>query len=318
MEHALTNEQTKKFNGKRPDYVLYETGTENPIAIIEAKRPGQDIDSALRQAIDLYATPLSIPIAFAFDDVFVSAKHLPDSKTLKIDGEELKDFVDELTALRFMSEGAEIYSAPKGMLYNREQLLKIFKVTNNLLRDEGLRDGYERFSAFAEILFLKLVDEAERLRELKGKERIIKKKYCWSSFVTKYKGSDLVDFIHDTVWPKLEKSYGDIFARPFSIRKAGQLTALLQAINPVDLTSTDTDVKGAAFEYFLRSVTNGNKDLGEYFTPRQYRLHMYILSSHNMAKRFTIHFAGRGDFCWKRLSIFRSGLILQKKTFWRN
>jgi len=42
-------------------------------------------------------------------------------------------------------------------------LLAIFKRTNSLLRKEGLRGGYERFSVFGEILFLKLVDESERL-----------------------------------------------------------------------------------------------------------------------------------------------------------
>lgn len=34
---AKTKEQSKKFKGNFPDYVLYESETENPIAIIEAK-----------------------------------------------------------------------------------------------------------------------------------------------------------------------------------------------------------------------------------------------------------------------------------------
>jgi hypothetical protein len=55
---------------------------------------------------------------------------------LKIDGEELQDFIDQLTSLRFVREGAEILSAPKGINFTREDLLDIFKRTNKLLRKE--------------------------------------------------------------------------------------------------------------------------------------------------------------------------------------
>lgn len=40
-ERAKTQEQNKKLNGNFPDYVLYEFKTDNPIAIIEAKRKGK-------------------------------------------------------------------------------------------------------------------------------------------------------------------------------------------------------------------------------------------------------------------------------------
>ena len=45
-ERAKTVDQNKKFKGKKPDYVLYKTGTDIPIGIIEAKRKGQSIDAA--------------------------------------------------------------------------------------------------------------------------------------------------------------------------------------------------------------------------------------------------------------------------------
>lgn len=296
QEHALTEDQNRKFRGNRPDYVLYEAGTENPIAIIEAKRPGEDIDIALRKAIDVYAKPIDAPLAFAFDDVFVTAAHVPQSRPLKIDGEELQDFVDQLTALRFVHEGPEILSAPKGTTYTREQLLQIFKITNNLLRKEGLREGFERFSAFAEILFLKLVDESERLKEHKGQERLIESRYCWSHFVEKYSGQALVDYVRDTVWKRLRKTYGDIFAPPFRVERGATLDRIVAEINPINLTSTDTDVKGDAFEYFLKSVTNGNKDLGEYFTPRHIVRTMVHLVKPQFGEKIYDPFSGTGGF----------------------
>jgi type I restriction enzyme M protein len=54
-ERAKTVEQDDKFEGNDPDYVLYQSNTDNPIAIIEAKRKGQSIDDALSDAIEKYA-----------------------------------------------------------------------------------------------------------------------------------------------------------------------------------------------------------------------------------------------------------------------
>jgi len=142
LEQAKTKLQYDLLKGKKPDYVLYEEGTDIPLAVIEAKRPGQSLDKAMEQAIELYAKPLQAPLSFAFNETFVLARHVMQSRPLKIDGEELQDFIDQATALRFMAEGAEILSAPRGINFTREELLVIFKKVNNILRKEGLRDGY--------------------------------------------------------------------------------------------------------------------------------------------------------------------------------
>jgi type I restriction enzyme M protein len=52
-ERTKTKEQQnllKKISGykKPPDYVLYQHGTDKPIAIIEAKRPSQSLEKALK------------------------------------------------------------------------------------------------------------------------------------------------------------------------------------------------------------------------------------------------------------------------------
>ena len=182
------------------------------------------------------------------------------------------------------------------MEHSREQLLKIFKKINNLLRKEGLRDGFERFSAFAEILFLKLIDERESLREHGGTPRKIDQRYCWSSFINRYNNKELVDYIKDSVWKKLQHIYGDIFSAPFSVRTGRTLDQIIELINPINLTSTDTDIKGDAFEYFLKNVTNGNKDLGEYFTPRHIVRTMVHLVKPQFGETIYDPFCGTGGF----------------------
>ena len=113
QEQAKTEEQNQKFQGNDPDYVMYEMGTNNPVAIIEAKRPGESLKKAMGEAIRKYARPLQVPLVFAFNETFATSEHVLQSRPLKIDGEELQEFVDQATALRFVHEGAEILSAPR-------------------------------------------------------------------------------------------------------------------------------------------------------------------------------------------------------------
>ena len=67
---------------------------------------------------------------------------------------------------------------------------------------------------------------------------------------------------------RLQTQFGDIFNNELAIKKPSTLKSIVERISTINLTSIDSDIKGDAFEYFLKSVTNGVKDLGEYFTPR--------------------------------------------------
>jgi type I restriction enzyme M protein len=55
----------------------------------------------------------------------------------------------------------------------------------------------------------------------------------------------------------LREQYGDIFNRNLEIRNPATMREIVELIDPINFVATDTDVKGDAFEYFLKSVTNG-------------------------------------------------------------
>ena len=272
-ERPRTNEERKKITakfpkGKFPDYVLYSSDQFKPIAIIEAKRQGQNLDKALKQAKE-YAECLGINIIFAIDGSIVEAREVKTDNRLKLDGLLITELISEKLLLRFSLEGAEIFS-PKNIVHTKNELIEIFSFADDLLRQEGMRKGVERFTEFSNLLFLKLIDEIEEDREKRGEPRRLEKIYCWSSF-NKKPAKELLDYINDTVLPKLVDKYngsGDVFNKELEIKNPVILKKIVDKLSELTLSNTDSDVKGDAFEYFLKnSITVGN-DLGEYFTPR--------------------------------------------------
>jgi len=269
-ERAKTTEQNDKFAGNNPDYVLYKSGTDEPIAIIEAKRKGQDIEQAIKDAETKYAVPLGVKIIFAYDGAFFKSWHVETQKELMTDGVTVTQLPTEKKILRFLQEGYSISELSPTVKHSRAELISIFKWANDLLRKEGLRKGIERFSEFANLIFLKLISELEHDRELSGEPRILGKQYSWETF----EGMDqiaMMNYINDTVLPHLVERYnhtGDVFQSKLLIKNPKTLKLIVDKLSKINLTDADSDVKGDAFEYFIKdSVTVGN-DLGEYFTPR--------------------------------------------------
>lgn len=272
-ERPRTEEERKKIKarfpkGKFPDYVLYSSDNFEPIAIIEAKRIGQSLGKALDQAKD-YAECLGIKIIFAIDGSIVETREIKSNNRLKFDGLLITELINEKLLLRFINEGAEIFS-PTKIIHTKNELIEIFSFANDLLRQEGMREGVERFTEFSNLLFLKMIDEIEEDREKRGEKRRLDKMYCWSSF-NKKPAKELLDYINDTVLTKLVNKYngsGDVFQKELGIKNPAILKKIVDKLSELTLSDTDSDVKGDAFEYFLKnSITVGN-DLGEYFTPR--------------------------------------------------
>ena len=211
-ERAKTQEQAKLLNRRPPDYTLYRSGSDEPLAVIEAKRPGQTLREALDQAIDRYAKPLGVSIVFVSDGSITETHDIRSGTTLYADGDVLTDLVTEQTLVRFVAEGSSIYS-PREVNLSKQQLIQAFKEANELLRNEGLREGVERFTEFSNLLFLKLISELEDDREQRGELRILERRYCWDQFCNR-SAEDMLDYINDTILPRLVNRYnhsGDVF-----------------------------------------------------------------------------------------------------------
>lgn len=268
-ERARTVDENKKLKGNRPDYVLYSSDN-IPIAIIEAKRIGQSLEKALKEAIEKYATPLDIKIVFITDGLFIQAYHIPDNDYLYYNSEIVTEFLTEKKIQLFIDGGSKIFSEKK-IVHSKVELIKIFGEANDILRKDGLSEGRERFIEFSNLLFLKLISDIEIQREEKGEERRLEDIYCWDSYCNK-KAKPLQAYINQIVLPRFDKEYNhtsDIFNKKLLINKPRNLKDIIDKISAIgNLLDTNSDVKGDAFEYFLKNSISVGNDLGEYFTPR--------------------------------------------------
>lgn len=280
-----------------PDFVLYESGTNNAIGVIEAKRPGESLEDALRQAEERYAAPLNAPLIFAYNDTFVATRYLHNSRSLKIDGEDIRQFIDHYTSRRFVNEGSEILSAPETIQLSRDELIKVFKRQANLLREAGLQAGLQRFGAFSDVLFLKLMDEICQTREHAGEAVPIPPHLRWAEFQNKSPNHRL-EYVRDVVWKEMNKRYDNIFGHTFPIRSAEIFDDMVSDLSKLNFTVADVDVKGDAFEYFLKNAYQGIKikDLGEYFTPRNIVRTMVSMANPKIGEKIYDPFCGTGGF----------------------
>lgn len=293
FEQPRTESERKKLGGKRPDYVLYSKESDRPLIVIEAKKKGSCIDVALEQGIN-YARTIEAPLVFATDGVFCKAFHTVANRTPILNGEEMDEFIREALALRYLTS-YEVNTVSPKVQYDRKELIRIFDEANNMLRGEGLRAGIERFGEFANILFLKLISESEQIKKESG----IKTKFdtaCSWDIIKQIPISTRIEYINNTVYDKLNTLYNtDIFTK-LQITDSSILKEIMDKLDPLMLTDVDSDVKGDAFEYFLKASTATKNDLGEYFTPRHIVKTMVRLVNPQIGEKIYDPFCGTGGF----------------------
>ena len=292
-EQPRSEAEKKKLGGKRPDYVLYSKDSDKPLIVIEAKKKGVRLDAALEQGIQ-YAKAIEAPLVFATDGVFCKAFHTVANRPPILNGEEVDEFIREALALRYLTS-YEVNTVSPKVQYDRKELIRIFDEANNMLRGEGLRADIERFGEFANILFLKLISESEQIKREAGIPTKFDIACSWNS-IKQIPISTRIEYINKTVYDKLNALYDTDIFTPLQIRDASILKEIMDKLDPLMLTDVDSDVKGDAFEYFLKASTSTKNDLGEYFTPRHIIKTMVRLVNPQIGEKIYDPFCGTGGF----------------------
>lgn len=282
LEQPRTEEERQVLEHKRPDYILYSRNHE-PLIVIEAKKKGERIDTALEQGI-FYAERLKAPLVYATDGVFCKAFHVKAHRTPLLNGNELDEFIRQALAIKYL-DGAEVNTISPKVQYDRKELIKIFDNANNMLRGDGLRAGIERFGEFANILFIKLLSEKGNIDDS-----------CSWETIKQMPTSTRINYINNTVYNTLNNIYNTEIFIPLTMRDNEILGEIMKSLDPLTLTDVDSDVKGDAFEYFLKASTASGNDLGEYFTPRHIVKTMVRLTNPQIGEKVYDPFCGTGGF----------------------
>ncbi len=281
VKSQLPRRSLKRLGKKRPDYTLFREA--QPLAVIEAKKSGiVNLDDALDQACD-YAERIEAEIVFACNGSSLKSQHLKNREPLYLNGVEVNELLPLQLLKQFQTEETnEIFTVPREIIKSREELISLFSELNDDLRAAGIRAGIERFSEFANILFLKLLSE-------KGEDEI------WRQLV-RLDEVNLLPYLNSVAMNQLRENYGGEVISKTSIQNTATMKKIVNKLNPLNLTDVDEDIKGVAFEHFIQKTTDTQNDLGEYFTPRHIVRFMVRLLNPKFGESVYDPFCGTGGF----------------------
>ena len=316
-----------KVNGIQtfPDFILYED--ENiavPIAVIEAKRVEyKNLEKAKEQGLN-YAKALGARFLFLYNANRFIAYYVPTEEVLLIDNEEVNGMLP-LAQLRLFN-GRKLELNSKVDIKSKTDLINVFKVANDKLREAGINAGIARFTEFSNLLFLKLLSELNEERHYN-----IAKPFLWDSY-RNLDGEMLLEYINGTVIPGLNNLFDSSETQPLfsalKIRNTIKLKEIVQKLDTLNLKQIDTDIKGDAFEYFIQKYNQTNNDLGEYFTPRHIVRFLNDIIKPTFGDKIYDPFCGTGGMliiAFERIyqTLEESGLLddtnllaLREKTIW--
>ncbi len=281
VKSQLPQLSLKKLGQKKPDYTLFE-GVQ-PIVVIEAKKSNvANLNDALDQASD-YAKCMEVDIVFACNGLSLKSRHLQESELLFFNGVEINELPSPNLLRKYHVENTnEIFTVSREVIKSRDELINLFAELNNDFRAVGIRAGIERFSEFANILFLKLLSE-------KGEDEI------WNTLMT-LREEDILGYLNEIIIPRLKDDYGGEVISPITAESTPIIKKIVQKLNPLNLTDIDEDIKGVAFEHFMERTTNRQNDLREYFTPRHIVRFMVKLLNPKFGENVYDPFCGTGGF----------------------
>ncbi|NYA61631.1 type I restriction enzyme HsdR N-terminal domain-containing protein, partial [Lactobacillus salivarius] len=195
------NKLLKDLDSRRfPDFILYESNkVQKPIAIIETKRSEhKNLEDAKEQGMK-YAKKLGAKFLFLYNFNRYLSYYVPNEKSLLIDNVEVNNILPLSILKKFTSNELKISGTAE--IRSKSDLINLFRVANNKLREAGVNAGVTRFSEFSNLLFLKLVSDLNEERNYN-----IKDEFLWDTYKT-YEGNALINYINNTVIDGLNKKF---------------------------------------------------------------------------------------------------------------
>lgn len=277
QEELFFEEQVKK-NEKVTGFTDIEVHQNDKlIFLIEAKRDSQKISNKHRkQAMD-YGKVKKVPFVIVTNGQTFEIWNPNEEKQVTINGESNlcpAKKVLKLVMNEFRKNPKEtklkisINHKPYTQVVTLKELTNIFKRCHNAIRDIE-KDDEHAFSDFSKFLFLKLLEEKADIEEFDSQG--FRLPYTQRFAEIKKQSNDEIKASIYQMFSTIQKDpkYGEVLEDDtFHIRNSKTYGKIVKELATIFFGDSDIDIKGSAFEYFLKFNLKGSQ-LGQYFTPRE-------------------------------------------------
>ena len=248
-------------------------GQPNPLFLVEAKRISRSLTKKdQKQALD-YGWGKKVPFVVVTNGRDVRALNTKTGDPIRWDGSlvgRIPTKAQLTKAVAFLRKNPEAQDVPLGGDTSLpfkpglplRQLNRVFAKCHTWIRNIEKRED-DAFADFSKILFLKLLQEKA---DAEGTTLPYSYRF-WELAEYDDKKADQVKSAVQSMLVEARKQYGDVLAEPLKLNQAPTYLKIVRALSEVSFFDSEADVKGAAFEYFVRATLKGKK-LGQYFTPR--------------------------------------------------
>ena len=245
--------------------------------LLEAKRDSQKINDTHRNQGLNYGVKKGVPFIVVTNGQTFEIWNVKTGMQITINGERnifpsKRDLPIILEILRKNPGENAITLTTSGKPYapgvTLAELTKVFKRCHNAIRDIE-KDDEHAFSDFSILLFLKLLEE-------KADEEQLDPQGFRLSYSLRF--GNIKDLPDDAIKASIhemflsiqkDKKYGEVLEDDnFHIKNSKTFAKIVKELAPISLSDSGVDVKGSAFEYFLKFNLKGSQ-LGQYFTPRE-------------------------------------------------
>jgi type I restriction enzyme M protein len=244
--------------------------------LVEAKRDTARLSASHRQQALRYGTVLEVPFVVTTNGAEFELHNVVTGRKLKVNGSVIgkiprythldnvlaqfrsNPFLDNITL-------TDDRSLPYRAGLNLPELNALLRRCHNTIRDVE-KDEENIFADLSKLLFLKLLEEKEDRGELN-----FELPYSYRFHELAQRGKE-PDQVKDAILSMMQQvvhlpEYGDVLVPVLHMQKAITYYKVVSELARVNFSDSLLDVRGSAFEYFVKTSLQGRK-LGQFFTPR--------------------------------------------------
>lgn len=289
VEGDFRDQEIKRaLGGKRPDYHFYESADSKvPIALLEAKREGGDLDFALEQAkekaqlINQACQQTVCTVLLASDGrITKSCNHEGVPLTIN---DVLVDSIPTLGTMLMLKETPSFIDGEQ--IETSQALVELFEDASKELRRAGIGAGVPSLLEFSRLLFIKIMSEQSGRLGTSARAQ-------WRDIVSS-EGKQLINAYRSAIrhW---KDTYGVLFQRSI-LDDAGVIAQIVLRMNAINFKKSHVDVKGSAYEWFLsKHAAGAESGFGQNFTPRHITRAMATILEPNPGDVIYDPFSGTG------------------------